>query len=395
MRWLTRACQAGGVGDDVPDLFLLLGGREGCVKLATRFYAEVERDPVLRPLFGKKFLEPTRHLAAYLTQLSGGPSEHSRNRWWLSLREAHRRFAIGPAERDAWLAAMTRALGETAVPEPARGALLAFFGRSAPTLVNRGRAPVAGEPLPEPLHDAVHRHLAARWNEELAVEAVVAAVRRGSAGRVLALAEGPELRVLFDRDRAALGSLLALMLASGDEALLDHVGRRLRDDPSLVETTYAGGRTLLHGAAVAGNLPMVDLLLDLGAAIDAATSGGRTPLFCVANECRLPNAGVMARELLRRGASVDARDRVKRCTPLHAGARRGSVVVAAALLDGGADLEARDVAGDTPLRRAVNCGKVEMAAFLRARGADVASPGARGLTPLLAARTDAMRRALV
>src|SRR5690349_19824800 len=91
--------QDGAVGDDVPELLALLGGREGCVKLATRFYAEVERDPVLRPLFGKKFLEPTRHLAAYLTQLAGGPPEHSRDRWWLSLREAHRRFAIGPAQR--------------------------------------------------------------------------------------------------------------------------------------------------------------------------------------------------------------------------------------------------------------------------------------------------------
>ena len=92
------------MGDDVPDLFLLLGGTEGCVKLATLFYAEVERDPVLRPLFGKKFLEPIRKLAAYLSQLAGGPPEHSRIRWSLSLREAHRRFAIGPAERDAWLA---------------------------------------------------------------------------------------------------------------------------------------------------------------------------------------------------------------------------------------------------------------------------------------------------
>ena len=82
-------------------LFLLLGGPEGCVKLATLFYGEVERDPVLRPLFGKKFLEPIRKLAAYLSQLAGGPQEHSRTRWSLSLREAHRRFAIGPAERDA------------------------------------------------------------------------------------------------------------------------------------------------------------------------------------------------------------------------------------------------------------------------------------------------------
>ena len=61
------------MGDDVPDLFRMLGGTEGCVRLASLFYAEVEQDPVLRPLFGKKLLEPTRRLAAYLTQLAGGP----------------------------------------------------------------------------------------------------------------------------------------------------------------------------------------------------------------------------------------------------------------------------------------------------------------------------------
>jgi hemoglobin len=393
-RHAAAAWQAGDVGDDVPDLLALLGGAEGCAGLATRFYAEVERDPVLRPLFGRKFDRPIRMLAAYLCQLAGGPPAHSRTRWWLSLREAHRRFAIGPAHRDAWLAAMARALDGAGLPAPARGALLAHFERSAATLVNRGGGPAAGEPLPEPHASAVHRHLAARWAEELAVEEAVAAVRRGDAGRALALTERPELRALLGRDRAALCSLLELMMAGGDAALLEHVRRRLRDDPSLVGVTYAGSRTLIHGAAAAGCLPMVELLLDLGAGIEAIYGGGRTPLFCVANECREARGGAVTRELLRRGAAVDARDRAKRCTPLHAAARRGTVAVAAALLDGGADLEARDSAGDTPLRRAVNCGQVEMAAFLRARGADAASPGARGLTPLLAARTDVMRQAL-
>ena len=123
----------------------------------------------------------------------------------------------------------------------------------------------------------------------------MAAVRRGNAGRALALVEGPELRVLFDRDRAALASLLVLMMASGDEALLDHVMRRLRDDPTLVRTTYFGGRTLLHGAAAAGCLPAVELLLDLGAAVAAADGSGRTPLFGVANECRGASGSAVAR----------------------------------------------------------------------------------------------------
>jgi hypothetical protein len=73
-------------------------------------------------------------------------------------------------------------------------------------------------------------------------------------------------------------------------------------------------------------------------------------------------------------------------------ARRGNTEVIAALLDAGADIEARDSQRDTSLRRAVNCGKVEAAKLLLARGADAGSVGSKKLTPALAARTVEMRQ---
>jgi ankyrin repeat protein len=75
-------------------------------------------------------------------------------------------------------------------------------------------------------------------------------------------------------------------------------------------------------------------------------------------------------------------------------ARRDNVEVAGALLDCGADIEARDSLGETPLRRAVNCDQTGVAALLLSRGADANSIGSKGLTPLLAARSNAMKRAL-
>ncbi len=126
---------------------------------------------------------------------------------------------------------MARALDEPASRSRPAGRSGPFFERSAATLVNRGGERVAGEPIPEPLGGTVHRHLAARWKEELAVDEVVAAVREGDASQALALAEGPELRALLDRDRAALAGLLELLMASEDEVLFDQVRRRLRDDP--------------------------------------------------------------------------------------------------------------------------------------------------------------------
>jgi ankyrin repeat protein len=65
-----------------------------------------------------------------------------------------------------------------------------------------------------------------------------------------------------------------------------------------------------------------------------------------------------------------------------------------ALLDCGANLEARDSLGDTPLRRSVNCDRVSVARLLVSRGADVHSKGSKGITPWLAARSSTMKTAL-
>src|SRR4029077_20807517 len=140
-----------------------------------------------------------------------------------------------------------------------------------------------------------------------------------------------------------------------------------------------------HEAAAAGNLAIVEQLLKLGADPNATDGGSHTPLYSVGNECAA-GGGPVVSTLVEGGAQVDACDGVKRCTALHMAARRGNTEVAAALLDCGADIEARDSLGDTPLRRAVNCSKTQVAAFLISRGADLSSRGSRGLTPLLAAR---------
>jgi truncated hemoglobin YjbI len=352
------------------DLYQAAGGRDGCRRLSESFYARVKEDPVLRPFFpGKSMRCAVEQFAAFLAQLLGGPPEDAENRWWLSLRESHLRFQIGPKERDAWMNNMLHALGDAALDEPVRGALCEFFERSSAYVVNDG--PAHGETLAKekPAPDPMRRALTLRWDEQRALDDLTAAIRQMDAPHALKLTQSPALKRRFSRDRAILSHALALMMATNTSALLEFVARELRADPSLAKARNRHGRTLLHDAAAQGNSPMVELLLALGADPNVRTAGGHTPLYCVGNQCWSPGGGAVVRALVSAGAHVDAPSDSKRCTALHMAARRGNAEVAAALLDCGANLNARDKTGVTPLGRARNCRKGGVVALLEARGA--------------------------
>lgn len=375
---------------DEMNLYQAIGGTVTCRKLSAAFYALVQRNPVLRPLFPGKTLKcAIEEFAAFLAQLLGGPPEDAQRRWWLSLRESHLRFKIGQEERDAWMKNMLQTLDEAPIEEPARSALRDFFERASAYVVNVGQTPAAAEDGGG-ASSGIHREISRRWNAQRTLDEAVAAVHRGAAECAIALAEGPSLQAYFQCNRPVFAGVLALMIGKGDRAMLDYVREKLLAAPDLAQVRYSG-RTLLHGAAAAGNLDKVELLLRLGAKPDVADVGCHTPLYCVGNECKARGGASVVRALVQAGARVDACDGVKHCTALHMAARRGNVEVAEALLDCGADIEAQDSLGDTPLRRAVNCDKTDVAALLLARGADPHSKGSKGLTPSAAARSTAMR----
>jgi hemoglobin len=359
------------------DLYQAAGGQGVCRRLSEAFYARVKRDPVLRPLFpGKSLRCAVEAFTAFLAQFLGGPAEDAQDRWWLSLRESHSRFKIGPREREAWMSNMVKALEDVSLEQPVRLAFRALFERSSAYVVSDG--PARGEaPAPEDLPDnRIHREMAQRWGEQRALDDLVAAIREGDGARPIELTQSPALKLRFARDRAVFAHVLALMMGSGSGPLLEYVERELLADPGLARVRYRYGRTLLHDASAQGNLRMVELLLRLDADPNVRTAGGHTPLYSVANECRAAEGGNIVRALIGAGAQVDARSDAKHCTALHMAARRGNTEIAAALADCGADINARDKAGDTPLRRAKNCRKPEVALLLASRGAHAQIGGA-------------------
>jgi ankyrin repeat protein len=241
-------------------------------------------------------------------------------------------------------------------------------------VVNQGNTAISGE-------------LASLWDEQLALDEVVALIRApGGGGRCLELLQGPVLKARFARSPSVHASVLSLAATT----LREYVLAQLLANPTLVHERYSQGRSLLQDAASAGDRALVEFLLDLGAGDPA---DAERALYCVGNQCRAPDAARIVHILVQRtSARIDAADNVKRCTALHMAARRGNTEVIAALLDAGADIEARDSQRDTPLRRAVNCGKVSAARLLVARGADARSVGSKKLTPALAARTVEMQQ---
>jgi hypothetical protein len=264
---------------------------------------------------------------------------------------------------------MAKALADMPIEEPIRLALRGLFERSSTYVVNSGRPLKDADAPQDPAGNIIEREMAQRWEEQRALDDLLGAIRDGNAARAIELTRTPTLECRFARDRSVLAHVLALMMGSRNEALLAYAEREVQSDRALAQVRTRYGRTLLHDASAQGNARVVELLLRQGADPNARTSGGHTPLYCVANECRDSGAGNVVRALAQAGAHVDARSDAKQCTALHMAARRGNTEIAEALVDCGADINARDKAGDTPLRRARNCRKPETVSLLLSRGA--------------------------
>jgi hemoglobin len=118
-------------------LFEMVGGMETFDRLVDRFYAGVDADPILRPMYPENLDTPRRHLTLFLVQYFGGPQTYSAERGHPRLRQRHFKFLIGPAVRDAWVWRMTAALESLDLPDEQYQAMLRYFEESATFLVNQ------------------------------------------------------------------------------------------------------------------------------------------------------------------------------------------------------------------------------------------------------------------
>jgi hemoglobin len=422
-------------------------GAEKVERLVAAFYARVDSDPVIRPLYGKTLNCAIHALTRFMTTWLGGPPVYDLR--GARLRRRHLPFAIDARARDAWLANMKEAVREVGIPAAEAGLLLAHLEFGARALVNTGETP---EKVPCPVgSDRFDARLAEEWNQMAEAESLFDAVSRGDLALLRSMlplrlvphavlmshalaewldpmgrADGrygrrprqvqpleviefllahPELDSGPDEgdDLGRFRHLQAMIEAyagvsrmigpdSPVQAVLraatrDRFISEIERDWSCVRLLGLRGETLLHDAAMVGEAEMAAVLIRSGADPDATEPEGHTPLYRA-------STGDVARVLLAAGATVDVASGPTRGTALHQAARRGSVPVAQALLDHGATIDARDAKGQTPLRRAVNCRQPQIVRLLVRHGANPHAADRRGVTPLDVARTALMKHAL-
>ncbi len=122
---------------DRPSIYEQIGGAPTIRRIVEIFYARVERDPLLRPMFPADLEPGKEHQFLFLCQYFGGPDDYNRLRGHPRLRMRHAPFPIGQAARDAWLAHMLAALDEAGVPEPARAAMRRYFEQASTAMINQ------------------------------------------------------------------------------------------------------------------------------------------------------------------------------------------------------------------------------------------------------------------
>ena len=142
----------------------------------------------------------------------------------------------------------------------------------------------------------------------------------------------------------------------------------------------------LHRAAFLGRIEVMTKLLEAEAEIDATDTAGWTPLHAAAGM----GHGEVVTILLKSGAAVDATD-TNGCTPLHAAAGMGRSEVVTILLKAGAAVDAKTTLGETPLHAAATAGSAEVVTLLLKVGADPRATNKDGKTPHVLAKDEECR----
>ncbi len=117
-------------------IYEMVGGDETFQQLVDEFYARVEADEVLRPIFPEDLEPGKKWQFLFLAQYFGGPMRYIEQRGHPRLRMRHMPYVIDREAAQHWLEHMLAAIDAVGIEEPAREEMRAYFKRAAPFMVN-------------------------------------------------------------------------------------------------------------------------------------------------------------------------------------------------------------------------------------------------------------------
>ena len=127
-------------------LFRRIGGRPTVERLVAEFYARIERDPELRPLFPADLGPGREKQALFLEQWLGGEPRYSALYGHPRLRRRHFPFVIDERAAGRWLHHMAEATRAAGIAAPERTEIVRGLGPLARHMTNAGddvpRAPI-------------------------------------------------------------------------------------------------------------------------------------------------------------------------------------------------------------------------------------------------------------
>jgi hemoglobin len=124
---------------DPDSVYARLGGAAAVRALVDRFYALMDARPEaagIRRMHPADLQRSADNLYKFLSGWFGGPPLYLREKGHPRMRMRHAPFAIGPAERDQWLACMRQALADQVADAPVRESIERAFVGMADHMIN-------------------------------------------------------------------------------------------------------------------------------------------------------------------------------------------------------------------------------------------------------------------
>jgi hemoglobin len=116
--------------NDVPTLYEWLGGMEALNRLSVRFYKNVKSDPLLAPVFANMDDAHPSHVAIFLAEVLGGPTEYSENLGGHPrMIQQHLNRHLSEQQRRRWVSLLLDTADELSMPDDPefRSALVSYL----------------------------------------------------------------------------------------------------------------------------------------------------------------------------------------------------------------------------------------------------------------------------